>query len=649
LRVRERLSPSVVDISTSELLRQLAQREGEIASLRRRLEESESRSHPASEQKLVQEWADYRDLFEEVPIAFVHEGLDSRFIKANRAAVELLGIEPEEADGLIGMSLVSMDPDTRLRMVNALATLSKGRETSELLELHRRDNGGPLWVQWWSRPRADGLSTRTLLLDVTDRVLMEQAKAALEFSIESGQVGEWDLDLVRDTSRRSFRHDQCFGYQQPIPEQEWGAKRFLDHVHPLDRATVEESFHAAAEGSGDWDSEFRVIWADGSLHWLIARGRRYGTKDNARMLGIVLDITARKETEEVLRETKAALDFALQSTDVGDWDLDLEADTSRRSLRHDQCFGYSEPIPDAEWGIEAFIRHIHPDDQMHVETSMRSAIAALLDWECEFRAVWPDRSIRWLSARGSIYRSTGGRATRMLGIVMDINDRKTAERALIAASRNRELAVIAERNRLARDIHDTLAQGFTGVIMQLRAAQDAQGRQLPDQMAAHLEQASAMAQYGLQEARRSVHALRPQALEGGDLYSAMAEMFDSMTTGTALKATVTLMGGPLTLSPERETELLRIAQEALTNVVRHANATVLDATIRHAAGQVDLTLNDNGVGFDTTAQSDGYGLLGMAERSVAMGGTLNIRSESGAGTLVHVCLPATPHAQASAP
>ena len=102
---------------------------------------------------------------------------------------------------------------------------------------------------------------------------------------------------------------------------------------------------------------------------------------------------------------------------------------------------------------------------------------------------------------------------------------KAPEHALIAASRNRELAVIAERNRLARDIHDTLAQGFTGVIMQLQAARDAQGRQLPDEMTAHLNQASDMARYGLQEARRSVHALRPRALETGDLYSAMTEMF----------------------------------------------------------------------------------------------------------------------------
>ena len=78
-------------------------------------------------------------------------------------------------------------------------------------------------------------------------------------------------------------------------------------------------------------------------------------------------------------------------------------------------------------GIDAFIRHIHPEDRVHVETSMREAVRALRDWECEFRVVWPDRSIHWLSARGTIYRTVGGRATRMLGIGTDIDGRKSAE------------------------------------------------------------------------------------------------------------------------------------------------------------------------------------------------------------------------------
>ena len=108
-------------------------------------------------------------------------------------------------------------------------------------------------------------------------------------------------------------------------------------------------------------------------------------------------------------------------------------DTSRRSLRHDQCFGYREPIPEADWGISVFIQHLHPDDRVRVEASLRGAIAASEDWASEFRAVWPDGSVHWLDARGSIYRTTAGRPKRMLGTVMDITDRKQGEEGLRAS------------------------------------------------------------------------------------------------------------------------------------------------------------------------------------------------------------------------
>ena len=138
----------------------------------------------------------------------------------------------------------------------------------------------------------------------------------------------------------------------------------------------------------------------------------------------------RNKFEEILRETKAVLEFTLESAQVGDWDLDLINDTSRRSLRHDQCFGYNTAIPEAKWGIEVFIQHVHPEDRARVEDSLRGAARDLLDWASEFRVIWPDGSLHWIATRGSIYRTQEGKATRMLGIVMDITDRKNAEEAL---------------------------------------------------------------------------------------------------------------------------------------------------------------------------------------------------------------------------
>jgi PAS domain S-box-containing protein len=123
----------------------------------------------------------FRDLFDEAPIAYVHEDLDTRFVRANRAAVRILGIKPEEIAGIFGKSLVPDTPNAQRRLREALDSVGRGTDTSGVvLELRRKDDGRPVWVQWWSKPAAGGIYTRTMFVDITDRMLMEQEQVRLE-------------------------------------------------------------------------------------------------------------------------------------------------------------------------------------------------------------------------------------------------------------------------------------------------------------------------------------------------------------------------------------------------------------------------------------------------------------------------------------
>jgi PAS domain S-box-containing protein len=123
----------------------------------------------------------FRDLFEEAPIAYVHEGVDTRFIRANGAAMKVLGMNAGDIAGTFGKSLVPNTPEAQRRLREALNSIGGGKETSGVvLELRRKDNGKPVWLQWWSKPADGGKYTRTMFLDITDRVLMEQEKARLE-------------------------------------------------------------------------------------------------------------------------------------------------------------------------------------------------------------------------------------------------------------------------------------------------------------------------------------------------------------------------------------------------------------------------------------------------------------------------------------
>ena len=122
-----------------------------------------------------------RDLFEEAPIAYVIEDFESRFLRANAAALRILGVRPEEVPGTTGLSLVPDNPDAQQRAREALASAGRGGNAAGLLlELHRKDDGRPVWVRWWSKPEPGGAFTRTMFLDVTEQVLMEREKARLQ-------------------------------------------------------------------------------------------------------------------------------------------------------------------------------------------------------------------------------------------------------------------------------------------------------------------------------------------------------------------------------------------------------------------------------------------------------------------------------------
>src|SRR5437016_5266736 len=142
------------------------ERERAFEDLKRRKDESDER---------------LRDLFDEAPIAYVHEGIDTRFIRVNRTAMRILGIKPEEVAETYGKSFIPDTPDAQRRLREALESIGRGTDTSGVvLELRRKDNGKPIWIQWWSRPDPSGTYTRTMFVDITERVLMEREKARLE-------------------------------------------------------------------------------------------------------------------------------------------------------------------------------------------------------------------------------------------------------------------------------------------------------------------------------------------------------------------------------------------------------------------------------------------------------------------------------------
>ena len=207
------------------------------------------------------------------------------------------------------------------------------------------------------------------------------------------------------------------------------------------------------------------------------------------------------------------------------------------------------------------------------------------------------------------------------------------------AEQSRQAAVLDERNRLARDIHDTLAQGFTGVIVQLEALEDAIACCRRKEANEHLRRAGELARQSLNEARRSVHALRPQALQRGNFWEALKGIVRNTTAGTGLHTTFNLRGKLRSLPQYWQENLLHIGQEALTNSLKYAHPRNFETRLIFNTKELRLELRDDGDGFKVKARHDGFGLAGMRERVEQMGGNLTINSRRGKGTKITVSLP----------
>ncbi|MEE6262749.1 sensor histidine kinase [Plantactinospora sonchi] len=210
----------------------------------------------------------------------------------------------------------------------------------------------------------------------------------------------------------------------------------------------------------------------------------------------------------------------------------------------------------------------------------------------------------------------------------------------------REAGVLDERQRMAREIHDTLAQGLAGILTQLQAAE-----QTLDESAVvrrHVTNAMNLARESLTEARRTVHAVEPEVLAEARLPEAISDVTRRWSEVHHIEAVLTTTGDPRPMHADVEVTLLRAAQEALTNVAKHAKASRVGLTLSYMEDLVTLDVRDDGVGFDPHARrahgatDGGFGLAGMRQRVQRLAGRLDVESEPGGGTAISASVPAIP-------
>ncbi len=232
--------------------------------------------------------------------------------------------------------------------------------------------------------------------------------------------------------------------------------------------------------------------------------------------------------------------------------------------------------------------------------------------------------------------------TRETAAHAEVIDHLTATRQRLA-DQERAAGVLAERQRLAGEVHDSIAQGISSVLMLAQAAERELDRD-PAAARLHIAQAVAQARHDLDEVRHIVQALSPPALDGAPLAGALAALCQRQSAAADLAVNFTVVDAPAVTSTSEDAALLRIAQESIANAVRHAGASRIDVTVSYLPDHVTLDVVDDGCGFDPGAVAvpsgrTGYGLLTMAARAADVGGRLDVESSPGAGTAVTATLP----------
>jgi PAS domain S-box-containing protein len=346
-----------------------------------------------------------------------------------------------------------------------------------------------------------------------------------------------------------------------------------------------------------------------------------------------------------LRRSEAYLAEAQMLSQIGSWAWSpISRENVYWSREVYRIYGFDPSEGMASY--QAATGRVHPDDRARFDSSVQQAIAERTDFRVQHRLLMPDGTAKYVRTVGHPVFNESGGLVEFVGVVMDVTRRRRAGRALRRA-RERALtarfaAMLEERTRLAREVHDTLIQGFTGVSLKLVAVS---GRLSgPPEAVGGLRDVLVLAQRTLEDARRAIWDMRSAALADANLPAAVTAAARQIALGTPISLDVSVQGDPYPLDPNVEDAVLRVAQEAVANAVKHAEARQVRLVLVYEPRGMRLSVEDDGRGFaidpDFRAYAGHWGLLGMRERALRAHGRLEIGSAAGKGTRVTLSVPA---------
>ena len=576
-----------------------------------------------TEAALRQSEANYRNLLQTANSVIIRYDSQGRIHYINDYGVKLLGYEEHEILGRTVFETIIPEAELSGRdmrpFVYDLLRNPQSYPQGEGENLCR--DGRRVWMEWSNQAIFNEQGEVVEILSVgNDTTQRRQAEEALQRSeakfrtiFENSQVGIYRTrtcdGLILDANQRFAN---LFGFDSP--EEMIG----LEHTtgYYVDPNVRQQAIEVMKRDREVRSYEVQMRKRDGTMFWGLFSSYLNAADDYIE--GVIADISDRKQAEVALQASEAELQALFLAIPdpmcifnaEGQVICVTEGNPSYRELYKEELAGKT---------LHQLFAKEQADELLgYIQQVLRTQQVLTVEY-----SQWLSGQEIWFSARVAPIQHE-----QVIWLARNIMLQKQAEAA----------SIVEERNRMAREIHDTLAQAFTGILAQVGAAKQVLTDDL-EATQAHLDLIKELARTGVTEARRSVVALRPQLLEEGSLQSALHRLI-AQTRSAAMDTTLyyEIEGAVYALPTEVENNLLRIGQEALTNAMRHANADEIRVELVYDRHQVCLRVKDNGQGFGVGSipASEGFGLLGMSERAERIGAQLTIRSQPGQGTEIIV-------------
>lgn len=336
--------------------------------------------------------------------------------------------------------------------------------------------------------------------------------------------------------------------------------------------------------------------------------------------------------EQALSEAQTRLKMAVQASNIGLWDWNIPGNQLFLSPELKMQMGYADH--ELESTYPAWESHLHPEDRERVLAEVRQALSgSAASHATEFRLRHKDNTYRWILANWSITRAADGKPARMLGTQLDITERKRLENEILRISE-------AEQRRLGQDLHDGICQHLAGIELMTEAFEQRLAKK-SDSDAARAAEIGNRVRDTLRETRLVARGLSPVELEANGLMSALQELARNVENIFQVQCTFQCPAPVLLASNQTATHLFRIAQEAISNAVRHGKAKKIAIELQRLDSKVQLAVRDNGTGFRVDSVGDqGMGLRIMKYRASMIGGTLSVQPNPKGGMVVLCQAPA---------